>query len=69
MKKFIADDEVKFTVNAKELNGILTHLASDALYTTIILLHGSDRSGKKDPYLHRTCWEPGSLRVCRAAVR
>ena len=50
MKKFITNDEVKFTVNSKELNGILTHPASDASYPAIILLHGSDRSGMKDPY-------------------
>jgi uncharacterized protein len=50
MKKFIANDEVKFTVNSKELNGILTHPASNAPYPAIILLHGSDRSDMKDPY-------------------
>jgi hypothetical protein len=50
MKKFIVNEEVKFTVNSKELNGILTHPASDAPYPAIVLLHGSDRSGMKDPY-------------------
>ena len=50
MKKIIANEEVKFTVNAKEIKGILTHPASKAPYPAIILLHGSDRAGMKDPY-------------------
>ncbi len=50
MKKFVTDEEVKFTVNSRELNGILTHPESDVPYPAIILLHGSDRSGMNDPY-------------------
>lgn len=50
MKKMISNEDVKFTVNDKELIGILTHPAMDAPYPAIILLHGSDRSGRKDPY-------------------
>lgn len=43
-------EEVKFTVNDKELNGILTHPAANGPYPALILLHGADRSGKDDPY-------------------
>lgn len=50
MKKIIINEEVKFTVNAKELNGILTRSASDIPHPAIVLLHGSDRSGMKNPY-------------------
>lgn len=50
MKKSIADDQVKFSVNDKELDGILTHPASEAPHPAIVLLHGADRSGKDDPY-------------------
>ena len=50
MKKLLVNEEVKFTVNDKELNGILTHPASDAPCPAITLLHGSDRSGRKEPY-------------------
>jgi len=50
MKKITINEEVKFTVNAKELNGILTHPASDVPHPAIVLLHGSDRSGMKNPY-------------------
>jgi hypothetical protein len=48
--KLIGNEGVTFTVNAKELKGILTHPASEAPYPAIILLHGSDRSGMNDPY-------------------
>lgn len=48
--KLIANEEVKFTVNAKELGGILTHPDSEAPYPAIILLPGSDRAGMKDSY-------------------
>ncbi len=50
MKKMFVNEEVKFAVNGKELNGILTCPASGARYPAIILLHGSDRSGRDDPY-------------------
>lgn len=44
------DEKVRFTVKAKELDGILTHPATEAPYPAIVLLHGSDRAGVKDPY-------------------
>lgn len=50
MKKSIADEQVKFSVNDKELDGILTHPALNVPYPAIVLLHGADRSGKDDPY-------------------
>ena len=50
MIKLIANEEVKFTVNDKELHGILSHPAADAPYPAIVLLPGADRSGKNDPY-------------------
>jgi uncharacterized protein len=43
-------EEVKFTVNGKELNGILTRSDTESHCPAIVLLHGSDRSGKDDPY-------------------
>lgn len=43
-------EEVKFTVNATELNGNLTRPAADAPCPALVLLHGADRSGKDDPY-------------------
>jgi len=46
----IVNEEVTFTVNAKEIKGILTRPASEAPYPAIILLHGSDRSNKENPY-------------------
>lgn len=48
--KLTADEEVKFTVKAKELDGILTHPVAETPYPAIILLHGSDRSGVKERY-------------------
>jgi dienelactone hydrolase len=48
--KTSADEKVSFTVKAKQLDGILTHPASQAPYPAIVLLHGSDRSGVTDPY-------------------
>src|SRR5574342_349047 len=48
--RLIANEEVKFTVNAKEMGGILTCPDSEAPYPAIILLQGSDRSSAKDPY-------------------
>lgn len=41
---------ITFTVNDKEINGILTHPAADAPCPALVLLHGADRSGKDDPY-------------------
>jgi pimeloyl-ACP methyl ester carboxylesterase len=43
-------EEVKFTVNDKELNGILTRPDAEGQCPAIVLLHGSDRSGMNDPY-------------------
>ena len=50
MENSFTIEEVKFTVNDKELNGILTRPAADAPCPALILLHGADRSGKDDPY-------------------
>jgi len=43
-------DEIQFDVQGKELQGILTIPEEEAPYPAIILLHGSDRSRKDDPY-------------------
>ncbi len=43
-------EEVKFVVNDKELDGILTHPLGEGPCPAIVLLHGSDRSGKDSPY-------------------
>ena len=43
-------EAVTFTVNKVELEGILTKPIADGPYPALILLHGSDRSGKEDPY-------------------
>ena len=48
--KLIIDEEVSFTVNSKEIHGILTYPDSVAPYPALVLLHGSDRSSAKDPY-------------------
>jgi len=50
MKDSFTIEEVKFTVNDKELNGILTRPATDTPCPALVLLHGADRSGKDDPY-------------------
>jgi len=44
------DEEVKFQIEGKALNGILTHPLTDGPHLAIVLLHGSDRSPKEDPY-------------------
>lgn len=44
------EEAVQFEVEGKELNGILTHPGTTGQHPAIILLHGSDRSGKEDPY-------------------
>jgi uncharacterized protein len=46
----ITNEEVLFTVNTKEIKGILTRLESESPYPAIVLLHGSDRSSMNDPY-------------------
>jgi dipeptidyl aminopeptidase/acylaminoacyl peptidase len=48
--KLSIDEEVRFTIKAKKLDGILSHPTTEAPYPAIVLLHGSDRSGVKDPY-------------------
>lgn len=49
-KELITNEEVKFTVNGKEFNGILSHPDSKAPYPAMVLLQGSDRSSAGDPY-------------------
>jgi len=48
--KSTVNEEVTFTANAKELNGILTIPNSGSPHPAIVLLHGSDRSRMNDPY-------------------
>lgn len=48
--KLMNNEVVKFTLNGKEIGGILAHPESKAPYPAIILLHGADRSSAKDPY-------------------
>lgn len=50
MEQMITKEEILFPVNDKELKGILTHPNSNGPCAAIILLHGSDRSGRDDPY-------------------
>jgi len=44
------DEKVVFSIKDRELKGILSHPISEAPHPTIVLLHGSDRSGVNDPY-------------------
>jgi uncharacterized protein len=44
------EEEVRFTANAKEFNGILTRPSLTDVCPAVILLHGSDRAGMYDPY-------------------
>ncbi len=48
--RLTAEEEIRFTVKAKELDGILTHPGAEAPYPALVLLHGSDRSSVKDRY-------------------
>lgn len=50
MKNKLLTEEVRFTVNARDFDGILMHPDSEIPYPAIILLHGSDRSSAKDPF-------------------
>lgn len=50
-KSLIIDKEVNIPVKSKELSGILTKPASGGPHPAIVLLHGSQRTGKEDPYL------------------
>lgn len=50
MKNSYTDEDVKFTVGDKELAGILTHPAAGVPCPALVLLHGSDRSGRNEPY-------------------
>jgi len=49
-KRIYIEEEVSFTVGTKDLSGILTHPTWEGYFPAIVLLHGSDRSGKEDPY-------------------
>ena len=49
-EQFTFEEDVRFVVEAKELNGILTHPAKEGPHPAIVLLHGADRSGASDPY-------------------
>jgi len=44
------EKEVEFAVESKKLNGILTMPTKQGPHPAIVLLHGSDRSGKDDSY-------------------
>lgn len=48
-----AEKELSFIANNNVLDGILTIPASGDLFPAVILLHGSDRSGKDDPYYQK----------------
>ncbi len=48
--KAFVEEAVRFTANGKELNGVLTRPAVRDRCPAIVLLHGSDRSGRDDPY-------------------
>lgn len=50
MKNQYTDEDVKFTVGDKELAGILTRPTAGVPCPALVLLHGSDRSGRDDPY-------------------
>lgn len=50
MKKLFVNEEIKFAVNDKELDGILTRPPVESPCPAIVLLHGSDRSGRNEPY-------------------
>ncbi|MGE5222202.1 MAG: alpha/beta hydrolase family protein [Omnitrophica WOR_2 bacterium] len=43
------NEKVSFTVDTKEIDGILTHPATPAPYPAIVLLQGSDRSSALNP--------------------
>jgi dienelactone hydrolase len=45
------DEKVRFTVDTKEIDGILTHPDTPAPYPAIVLLQGADRSSAQAPYL------------------
>ena len=49
-KRIYIEEEVSFTVGTKDPSGILTHPTTEGPFPAIVLLHGSDRSGKEDPY-------------------
>ncbi len=50
IKEQFVQEEVKITVKGKGLNGILTIPSREEPHPAVILLHGSDRSGKDNPY-------------------
>jgi len=44
------EKEVDLPLENRDLNGIITFPVAEGPYPAIVLLHGSDRSGKEDPY-------------------
>ncbi|MBI5033938.1 MAG: alpha/beta fold hydrolase [Chloroflexi bacterium] len=46
----VIDEKVKFTVDTKEIDGILTHPAAPAPYPAIVLLQGAERAGAQHPF-------------------
>lgn len=48
--KSTASEHVTFTVQSKELDGILTLPNAKGPFPAIVLLHGSDRAGAQNPY-------------------
>jgi uncharacterized protein len=49
LKAFV-EEAVRFTVTGKELNGVLTRPSAPGRCPAVVLLHGSDRSGRDSPY-------------------
>ncbi|MBX7237660.1 MAG: alpha/beta fold hydrolase [Caldilineales bacterium] len=48
--KVMIEEAVSFSVQGKELDGILTLPDAAGPHPALVLLHGSDRSGRDDPY-------------------
>lgn len=49
-KPTMMEEAVRFSVQGKALDGILTLPNAAAPHPALVLLHGSDRSGRDDPY-------------------
>lgn len=47
--QFVSED-VEFTIGENQLKGILTKPEGNGPYPAVVLLHGSDRSGREDAY-------------------
>jgi dipeptidyl aminopeptidase/acylaminoacyl peptidase len=54
-ERLFFEEDVKFAVGTKELNGILTHPAKEGPHPAIVLLHGADRSSAADPGAVKCC--------------